>query len=229
MSETEAKPASVNPLGAFKDADFDPSAWVNAHIDQRVSMLPRLQMLAQDLNEKLERNMSLILSSLPRVSADCERLKSDSAALQPLLSTLEDKVVELSPRTGAQEPLEMLGHLSTIKGNLELCCSTLFEAASWHRLVRQVESNFATRNLSSVAARLGDMRKRYVIRISLWILFLNIVPPGRRPEYEAADGVSAVGWFVHAGVGALDITVYCMASCRALSCVVRQATTETNK
>jgi hypothetical protein len=158
MLQQDAK--ASNPLADFKNENFDASAWVNAYIDQRVSMLPRLQILSQDLNEKLERNMSLIISSLPRVSADCERIKSDSTALQPMLTTLEEKVVDLSPRAGAQEPLEMLGHLSAIKRNLELCCSTLVEAASWDRLVRQVESHFSTRNLSSVAARLGDMRKR---------------------------------------------------------------------
>ncbi|CAK9020182.1 Conserved oligomeric Golgi complex subunit 7 (COG complex subunit 7) (Component of oligomeric Golgi complex 7), partial [Durusdinium trenchii] len=167
---------------------FDVTRWMNdclrhvvdkdAPLDEGhiTGLLLRLQQESQGINTRLEERMAQVLASVPRALREVERIGRDSGALLKGLGRLDEQIqaieqgsekapVPTGEQSGATAEQQMqvgtlttLEHLHVIKTNLDKTVRVVEKSANWNRLVREVEANFASRDLVGVAQRLGALR-----------------------------------------------------------------------
>mmetsp|Transcript_13548 Transcript_13548/g.17841 ORF Transcript_13548/g.17841 Transcript_13548/m.17841 type:complete len:871 (+) Transcript_13548:77-2689(+) len=177
--------------GSFSNEQFDVTKWVNdvlnvdlqnraenesqpdkqgpPRLDSHISAIStKLQILAQDIGDDLERSMIEIMGAVPRSMLELERLENTATSLHAGLDQLKT-MGEIAEGEGTEKPgggtdvVAILGELDRVKRNMEACQATLVEAASWHQLVRQVQAKFASGDLVSMADELEGLQRSMVV------------------------------------------------------------------
>ena len=159
---------SVQMLGGtFSHEDFDETTWINETLAQKdddatleahiSAVFTKLQILAADLNDDLERGMNEVVNALPRAIGEAERVESLAESLTGDLARVSSRLEAIEGTTSSD--VLVLEKLDLIKRNMETCNETLTEAASWSKLVREVHSSFASNSLDKVAAQLEAMQR----------------------------------------------------------------------
>ncbi len=133
-----------------------------------------LQILEQDISNNVEKMMRDLIHNIPNAANDISRFEKDIQTIKSDFSSITKEVnsdddnngdINRSNRTREEKAknFQVLSNLHKIKTNLEASYSMLEEAANWHRLVREADNCFSSRNLVQVATHLSSMRQSLLL------------------------------------------------------------------
>ncbi|KAJ3413083.1 hypothetical protein HDV05_008537 [Chytridiales sp. JEL 0842] len=118
-------------------------------------ILLRLQLLSQELSNRLDQLCEDAVKGIPRVLHDLEFVSKDA---QSLLSSVKSIQAELdkSDRSSSHEAFDNVVKLDIIRTRMESARNALKEAESWNSLGPEIEGLFAVNDVEKVGIRLED-------------------------------------------------------------------------
>lgn len=155
LDETDSIPALLNQL-------------LSANVNQDLQDLEKhvlelgttLSLITQDTSTSLERTISEISRTVPRLGWDLQYLRDGADEVRNVLGNVQGKVMDSQGNSEEKEDekvLKRLEYLDTIKTRMESARDVLKEAESWSTLESQVHSYLSstTDNSDVTAAYIG--------------------------------------------------------------------------
>ncbi|XP_071513541.1 conserved oligomeric Golgi complex subunit 7 [Panulirus ornatus] len=149
-------------LTAFSQENFDPKDWINnvfrsqeaqQNRDQYASSLVmRLQLAIQEVNNALEETSQQVVSSIPRVLRDIESLGHEVAVLKNQMNSVRQDIEKVEQNTAAS--MQTLVKLDSLKGRLVASSQALREADNWTTLSTDIEEVMDSGDLDAIASKL---------------------------------------------------------------------------
>ncbi|XP_064095450.1 conserved oligomeric Golgi complex subunit 7-like [Macrobrachium nipponense] len=149
-------------LTAFSQESFDPKDWINnvfrsqeaqQNRDQYASSLVmRLQLAIQEVNNALEETSQQVVGSLPRVLRDIESLGHEVAVLKNQMNSVRQDIEKVEQNTAAS--MQTLVKLDTVKGRIVASSQALREADNWSTLTTDIEEVMDSGDIDAIAGKL---------------------------------------------------------------------------
>ncbi|KAK8754311.1 hypothetical protein OTU49_015547 [Cherax quadricarinatus] len=149
-------------LTAFSQENFDPKDWINnvfrsqegqQNRDQYASSLVmRLQLAIQEVNNALEETSQQVVGSLPRVLRDVESLGHEVAVLKNQMNSVRQDIEKVEHNTAAS--MQTLVKLDSLKGRLVASSQALREADNWTTLSTDIEEVMDSGDLDAIGTKL---------------------------------------------------------------------------
>ncbi|XP_054278876.1 conserved oligomeric Golgi complex subunit 7 [Macrosteles quadrilineatus] len=154
-------------ISAFADDNFDPKEWINKTFQSEEvqdnkavivnTMVKKLQLYVQQVNNALEETSQQVLQSLPRVMRDSEMLHQEAVTLRDTMQSVRQEVAKVEKDTG--EAMASLERLDIAKTRLQSCKEALHEADNWTVLAADIEEVFESNNIEQIASKLVSMQQ----------------------------------------------------------------------
>ncbi|KAK4312456.1 hypothetical protein Pmani_016142 [Petrolisthes manimaculis] len=149
-------------LHTFSQDNFDPKDWINnvfrsqeaqQNRDQYASSLVmRLQLAIQEVNNALEETSQQVVGSLPRVLRDIESLGHEVAVLKNQMNSVRQDIEKVEHNTAAS--MQTLVKLDTLKGRLVASSQALREADNWTTLSTDIEEVMEGGDIEAIGGKL---------------------------------------------------------------------------
>ncbi|XP_055955962.1 conserved oligomeric Golgi complex subunit 7 [Patella vulgata] len=152
----------------FLDDNFDAKEWVNAafksHKDGAVSkdqyattLVMKLQMFIQEVNNILEEASQQALQNLPRVMRELDAVRQEASLLQDQMRMVKQDIQKVEQSTA--QSMQVLLKLDGIKGRMKTTAEALKEADNWTTLSADVEDVFLSEDVQAITAKLTGMQQ----------------------------------------------------------------------
>ncbi|XP_014661892.1 PREDICTED: conserved oligomeric Golgi complex subunit 7-like isoform X2 [Priapulus caudatus] len=151
----------------FVDENFDVKEWVNAafatpdaqgSIDAHAaSLVMKLQMLVQELNNSLEETSIQAVQNLPRVLRDIDSVRQEAAMLQEQMRLVAEDIQKVERDTS--QSMHVLLKIDQIKCRMQEASHALKEADNWTTLSADVEDVFRSGDIENIASKLVAMQQ----------------------------------------------------------------------
>ncbi|KAK7066855.1 Golgi transport complex subunit 7 [Halocaridina rubra] len=149
-------------LTAFSQESFDPKNWINnvfrsqeaqQNRDQYASSLVmRLQLAIQEVNNALEETSQQVVGSLPRVIRDIESLGHEVAVLKNQMNSVRQDIEKVEQNTATS--MQTLVKLDTVKSRFVASSQALREADNWSTLTTDIEEVMDSGDIEAIAGKL---------------------------------------------------------------------------
>uniref|UniRef100_A0A1B6JSV6 Conserved oligomeric Golgi complex subunit 7 n=2 Tax=Homalodisca liturata TaxID=320908 RepID=A0A1B6JSV6_9HEMI len=154
-------------ISAFSDDSFDPKEWINKTFqtadtqDNKAvivnTMVKKLQLYVQQVNNALEETSQQVLQSLPRIMRDSEMLHQEAVTLRDRMQSVRQEIAKVEKDTG--EAMATLERLDIAKTRLQSSKEALHEADNWTVLAADIEEVFESNNIEQIASKLVSMQQ----------------------------------------------------------------------
>ncbi|XP_074645034.1 conserved oligomeric Golgi complex subunit 7-like [Tubulanus polymorphus] len=151
----------------FQDENFDVKDWVNNAFknapgntskDQyATTLVMKLQMFIQEVNNMIEDASQQAIQNLPRVMRDVEAVRQESALLQDQMRMVKEDIEKVEIDTAYS--MQTLLRLDNIKTKMKAASDALQEADNWTTLSADVEEVFESQDIKSISAKLVGMQQ----------------------------------------------------------------------
>ncbi|ESO86524.1 hypothetical protein LOTGIDRAFT_194952 [Lottia gigantea] len=152
----------------FLDDSFDAKEWVNAafrnHKDTAVSkdqyattLVMKLQMFIQEVNNILEEASQQALQNLPRVMREIDAVRQEASLLQDQMRMVKEDIQKVEQSTA--QSMQVLLKLDGIKGRMKTTAEALKEADNWTTLSADVEEVFHSNDIQAITDKLTGMQQ----------------------------------------------------------------------
>ncbi|KAH9519599.1 Golgi transport complex subunit 7 [Bulinus truncatus] len=152
----------------FMDDNFDAKEWVNAafrsQLDQGTSkdqnaatMVMKLQVFIQEVNNILEEAGQQALQNLPRVVRELDAVKQEAALLQDQMRTVKQDIQKVEQDTS--QSMQALLKLDRIKSQMKSTADALKEADNWTTLSADMDEVFQSQNIDDITSKLCGMQQ----------------------------------------------------------------------
>ncbi|CAD5118778.1 DgyrCDS7456 [Dimorphilus gyrociliatus] len=150
----------------FMEEDFDAKDWVNeafknelqgAKKDQHASTLVmKLQMYIQEVNNVLEENCEEALTSLTSVARQMGVVKQEATVLKDHMMEVRSDIEKVERETASS--MHQVVYLDMVKKRMLETKSALQQADNWTTLSAEVDNAFESNNLQLIAEKLVGMQ-----------------------------------------------------------------------
>ncbi|XP_030837480.1 conserved oligomeric Golgi complex subunit 7 [Strongylocentrotus purpuratus] len=151
----------------FLDANFDVKDWVNAAFKAQkdspeqkdahaATLVMKLQLFIQEVNNSLEETSQQALQNLPRVLRDVEAVRQEAGFLKDQMQLVKEDIKKVEEDTS--ESMKMLLEIDTIKSRMKAASDALQEADNWTTLMADVDEVFASKDVQLIADKLLAMQ-----------------------------------------------------------------------
>lgn len=152
----------------FLDENFEVKEWVNgafkSHKDPVVSkdqyattLVMKLQMFIQEVNNVIEECSQQALQNLPRVMREIEAVRQEAALLQDQMRLVKQDIEKVEQDTA--HSMQMLLKLDGIKSRMKDTSDALQEADNWTTLSADVEEVFLSQDIQAITTKLVGMQQ----------------------------------------------------------------------
>uniref|UniRef100_A0A0B7AI87 Conserved oligomeric Golgi complex subunit 7 n=1 Tax=Arion vulgaris TaxID=1028688 RepID=A0A0B7AI87_9EUPU len=152
----------------FMEDNFDAKDWVNAAFhkqkDSGVSMdqyattvVMKLQVFIQEVNNVLEEASQQALQNLPRVVRELEAVKQESVILQDQMRVVKQDIQKVEQDTS--QSMQSLLKLDRIKSRMKTTADALKEADNWTTLSADMDEVFQSQNVDEITSKLRGMQQ----------------------------------------------------------------------
>ncbi|XP_013073398.2 conserved oligomeric Golgi complex subunit 7-like isoform X1 [Biomphalaria glabrata] len=153
----------------FMDDNFDAKEWVNAAFrnqkdapgvtkDQNAAtMVMKLQVFIQEVNNILEEASQQALQNLPRVVRELDAVKQEASLLQDQMRTVKQDIQKVEQDTS--HSMQALLKLDRIKSRMKSTADALKEADNWTTLSADMDEVFQSQNIDDITSKLCGMQQ----------------------------------------------------------------------
>lgn len=150
------------------DDSFDAKEWINAafrnQTDSGVSkdqyaatMVMKLQVFIQEVNNVLEEASQQALQNLPRVVRELGAVKQEAFLLQEQMRTVKQDIQKVEQDTA--QSMQALLKLDRIKSRMKTTADALKEADNWTTLSADMDEVFQSQNVEDITKKLTRMQQ----------------------------------------------------------------------
>ncbi|XP_071838113.1 conserved oligomeric Golgi complex subunit 7-like isoform X2 [Apostichopus japonicus] len=151
----------------FLDDNFDVKDWVNAAFKaqkdspeqkdaQAATLVMKLQLFIQEVNNSLEETSQQALQNLPRVLRDVEAVKQEALFLKEQMQLVKADIKKVEEDTS--HSMKMLLEVDVVKSKMKAASDALQEADNWTTLMADVEEVFQSQDPTAIANKLIAMQ-----------------------------------------------------------------------
>ncbi|XP_032086457.1 conserved oligomeric Golgi complex subunit 7 [Thamnophis elegans] len=150
--------------GAFRAVQQEAPGKVDAHA---ATLVMKLQLFIQEVNNAVEETSHQALQSMPRVSAGSESLKQEAAFLKEQMVLVKEdiKKLEETPHKILFSWFQVLVKLDHVKSRMQLAVDSLQEADKWSTLSADIEETFKTQDVSLISNKLASMQSSLAVLV----------------------------------------------------------------
>ncbi|XP_046553450.1 conserved oligomeric Golgi complex subunit 7-like [Haliotis rubra] len=152
----------------FMDDNFDAKEWVNqafqTHRDPgtpkdqyATTLVMKLQMFIQEVNNILEEAGQQALQNLPRVMREVDAVRQEASLLQDQMRTVKQDIQKVEQNTA--QSMQTLLKLDSIKSRMKTTADALKEADNWTTLSADVEDVFQSQDIQTITSKLSGMQQ----------------------------------------------------------------------
>lgn len=152
----------------FMDSNFDAKEWVNAAFNSMkesgstkdqyaTTLVMKLQMFIQEVNNILEDAGQQALQNLPRVMREIDAVKQEASLLQDQMRTVKQDIQNVEQSTA--QSMQGLLSLDRVKSRMQMTADALKEADNWTTLSADVEEVFQSNNVQAITDKLRGMQQ----------------------------------------------------------------------
>ncbi|KAL8588662.1 hypothetical protein ACOMHN_001979 [Nucella lapillus] len=156
------------------DASFDAKDWVNAAFRQQrepavsldqhaTTMVMKLQMFIQEVNNVLEEASQQALQNLPRVTRELDAVKQESVLLRDQMRSVKQDIENVEKNTA--QSMQTLLTLDSIKSRMKTTADALKEADNWTTLSADMEDVFQSQDITKITEKLAGMQQSLQILV----------------------------------------------------------------
>ncbi|PIK54807.1 putative conserved oligomeric Golgi complex subunit 7 [Apostichopus japonicus] len=157
----------VHDFSKFLDDNFDVKDWVNAAFKaqkdspeqkdaQAATLVMKLQLFIQEVNNSLEETSQQALQNLPRVLRDVEAVKQEALFLKEQMQLVKADIKKVEEDTS--HSMKMLLEVDVVKSKMKAASDALQEADNWTTLMADVEEVFQSQDPTAIANKLIAMQ-----------------------------------------------------------------------
>lgn len=158
----------------FLDDNFDAKEWVNtafrsqkdpvAAKDQyATTLVMKLQMFIQEVNNIIEETSQQAVQNLPRVIRELDAVKQEAALLQDQMKMVKQDIQKVEHDTA--KSMQTLLKLDAIKSRMTSAAEALKEADNWTTLSSDVEEVFQSQDIKAITLKLKGMQNSLLMLV----------------------------------------------------------------
>ncbi|XP_072035028.1 conserved oligomeric Golgi complex subunit 7-like [Amphiura filiformis] len=151
----------------FLDDNFDVKEWVNGAFrtqkdlpEQKdahaATLVMKLQLFIQEVNNSLEETSQGALQSLPRVLREVEAVRQEASFLKEQMQLVKEDIKKVEEDTS--QSMKMLLDIDAIKSRMKAASDALQEADNWTTLMADVDEVFQSKDIQAIADKLMAMQ-----------------------------------------------------------------------
>ncbi|XP_065171053.1 conserved oligomeric Golgi complex subunit 7-like [Atheta coriaria] len=162
-------------ITAFSDENFDTKTWINeilknnADMDKKenytMSLVMKLQLYVQQVNNSLEETSHNILASMPKIIRDSKSLQQEALALKEKMEQVREEITKIEEDTG--KSINSIEQLDKMKAKLMDAKQGLHESDNWTVLVNDLEEVFDSKNIPNISAKLLGMQQSLKLLVNI--------------------------------------------------------------
>ncbi|CAH1263030.1 COG7 [Branchiostoma lanceolatum] len=152
----------------FSDDSFDVKDWVNAAFRAQrdspgnkdahaATLVMKLQLFIQEVNNSLEEISQQALTNLPRVIRETEAVRQEAIFLKEQMMMVKEDIRKVEENTA--HSMKVLVELDAIKSRIQSMSVALEEADNWTKLSADVEEVFQSQDVHAISSQLVKMQK----------------------------------------------------------------------
>lgn len=166
----------LQDVSDFSNEEFAATDWVNKIFADKsdsgqskaavvTSLVSKLQLYVQQVNEKIEDTSQEILCSLPTVVKDVQHLQAETAALKRSISDVEREIATVQDETSCG--IQRLEYLDNLKVQLQVAKQGLQESDSWGALTTELEDLLERNDIMTACDKLLALQQSLIAQKSL--------------------------------------------------------------
>ncbi|XP_057670928.1 conserved oligomeric Golgi complex subunit 7 [Diorhabda carinulata] len=161
-------------ISAFSNDDFDTKEWVNEILkhsekaqdsNYTMSLVMKLQLYVQQVNNALEDTSQQVLASLPKILRDVKSLQQEAVLLKEKMATVRAEIEKIEHDTG--QSISNIEKLDSMQNKLILAKQGLHESDNWTILVNDLEEVFDSKNIENISNKILGMQNSLKLLINL--------------------------------------------------------------
>lgn len=147
-----------------------------------MSLVMKLQLYVQQVNNSLEETSQEVLMSLPKIIHDAKNLQQEAALLKKNMASVKDEIMKIERDTGSS--INKIEKLDTMKHTLELAKQGLHESDNWTILgtigkylcifltisfiiVNDLEEVFDSKNIQAISMKIIGMQRSLQLLVNV--------------------------------------------------------------
>ncbi|CAG5116805.1 unnamed protein product, partial [Candidula unifasciata] len=158
----------------FMDDNFDAKDWVNAAFHNQkdsdmskdqyaTTMVMKLQVFIQEVNNVLEEAGQQALQNLPRVVRELDAVKHEAILLQDQMRVVKQDIQKVEQDTS--QSMQSLLKLDRIKSRMKTTADALKEADNWTTLSADMDEVFQSQNVDDITSKLRGMQQSLLMLV----------------------------------------------------------------
>jgi len=151
---------------AFTEDEFDVKDWVNSAFRSKkdcsndqyaTTLVMKLQMFIQEVNNVVEESCQQAIQNLPRVMRELEAVQQEALLLQDQMTAVRTDIQKVEHDTS--QSMNMLLQLDSIKTRMKEASEALQEADNWTTLSADVDQVFESQDITAISTKLVGMKQ----------------------------------------------------------------------
>ncbi|XP_056005871.1 conserved oligomeric Golgi complex subunit 7-like isoform X3 [Ostrea edulis] len=158
----------------FLDDNFDTKEWVNSAFRSQkdpsaakdqyaTTLVMKLQMFIQEVNNIIEETSQQSVQNLPRVMRELDAVKQEAALLQDQMKMVKEDIQKVEHDTA--KSMQTLLKLDAIKSLMTSTAEALKEADNWTTLSSDVEEVFQSQDIKAITMKLKGMQNSLLMLV----------------------------------------------------------------
>ncbi|XP_062594246.1 conserved oligomeric Golgi complex subunit 7-like isoform X1 [Saccostrea cucullata] len=158
----------------FLDDNFDAKEWVNAAFGSQkdpstakdqyaTTLVMKLQMFIQEVNNIIEETSQQAVQNLPRVIRELDAVRQEAALLQDQMTMVKEDIQKVEHDTS--KSMQTLLKLDAIKSRMTSAAEALKEADNWTTLSSDVEEVFQSKDIKAITSKLKGMQNSLLMLV----------------------------------------------------------------
>ncbi|CAG9855604.1 unnamed protein product [Phyllotreta striolata] len=152
-------------ISSFSNDDFNTKDWINGILQQMekdkeanytMSLVMKLQLYVQQLNNALEDTSQQVLASLPKIMRDANNLKQEALILKQKMAAVKAEIEKIEHDTG--QSINTIEQLDSMQNKLISAKQGLHESDNWTVLVNDLEDVFDSKNIEAISNKILGMQ-----------------------------------------------------------------------
>lgn len=160
-------------VSAFSDENFDTKVWINHMLksseekkeNYTMSLVMKLQLYVQQVNQALEETSQQVLVSLPKIVHDAKNLQQEAVILKEKMALVKEEIIKIEEDTG--KSINTIEKLDNIKNQLLIAKQGLRESDNWTALVNDLEEVFDSKNIENISHKLLGMQNSLKLLVNV--------------------------------------------------------------
>ncbi|XP_048516653.1 conserved oligomeric Golgi complex subunit 7 isoform X2 [Dendroctonus ponderosae] len=165
-------------ISSFSSDSFDIKQWVNNTLksgenqdkkdfqsNYTMSLVMKLQLYVQQVNNSLENSSQQVLASLPKIMHDAKILQQEALVLKEKMGQVKEEIVQIEQDT--RKSINTIEKLDEMKNQLTIAKQGLHESDNWTVLVNDLEEIFDSKNIEAISSKILGMQSSLKLLVNV--------------------------------------------------------------